>query len=465
MRIEKDSFGSVELPEHCYYGAQTARALDWFPKVGPRMPPSIIHAFGIQKCAAAKANARLGVLEKDLSELIQKAALELQSGRFDDHFPLPIWQTGSGTQTNMCANEVIANRANELAGHSLGSRYPVHPNDHVNCSQSSNDSFPTVMHIAAVDCLLKILPRVKSFEHMLTKYADDHGHVVRIGRTHLNDAVPVMYKMNVLTWLSGVQMAREQIEWGLNHLYLLSQGGTAAGSGLNAPAQFAELFCAELNALTGREFKPHPVKAAGMASHDALATASSAIKGLALALMRIANDIRHLASGPRAGLGELDLPEDGLSSSIMPGKRNATQAEALVQIAHRIVGNHATVEIANSSSLYELNVAKPVIIQAVIESVELLNSGLVEFEKFVSGVTPKKNKMTENVERSLMLATALTPELGYDVVSEITRKADTNSLSLREAVAQSGMMTMDRYDELVQPKSMATGEFSIEPKK
>lgn len=458
-RSESDAIGPVDIPADRYWGAQTARALNLFPQEGPHLPASFLRAFGLQKAAAARANMALGVLDHKRGARILAAADELRDGLFDDHFPLSIWQTGSGTQTNMNANEVLANRANELFGQMLGTRDPIHPNDHVNLGQSSNDSFPTVMHIAAVLELQKgLLPVLDQLETAFAQLEAEYGAHIRVGRTHLNDAVPITFGQTIASYRRQVGQARKRIAATLPDLKVLSQGGTAAGSGLNAEEGFAETFCAVLAEATGIDFTPNPVKVEGMAAHDALAAASASLEGLAAGLIHILNDIRLLAAGPRAGLAELTLPDDGLSSSIMPGKRNATLAEALLQVCFRVMGNHTTVVWAAGSGLFELNVAKPVLIHAFLDSATVLKVAIATFvEGTLDGLRVNEARMAYYVESSLMLATALTPRFGYDRVAEITRLAERENLTLREACASFGVISMKEYDALIDPVRMANG--------
>ncbi|MEQ3624620.1 MAG: class II fumarate hydratase [Celeribacter sp.] len=458
-RLESDAAGAVEIPAGRYWGAQTQRACGVFGAEGPRLQVQVIHAFGLQKAAAAEANVALGMLDGRRGDQIRAAAAEMAAGHFDEHFPLPIWQTGSGTQTNMCANEILANRANERMGQPLGTRDPVHPNDHVNRSQSSNDSFPTVMQIAALRMIEDVLlPAVRALAEAFALKARAFEGITRLGRTHLNDAVPVPLSQAFASYARQIDKAGDRLEATLPDLREVPQGGTAAGSGLNAPEGFDRAFCDALSRLAGTAFAPSPVKVEGMAAHDALVAASSAAEGLAVALIHILNDIRLLASGPRAGLAELHLPDDGLSSSIMPGKRNATLAEALMQVCFRVIGNHATVAMAGGSGLFELNVAKPVLIHAVMESGLALADGLTRFRLgCLDGLTPNEARMTETVDRSLMLATALTPVLGYDAVAQVTRATEQGNLSLRQACLTQGLMTADEYDRTVDPARMARG--------
>lgn len=462
MRSEADAFGPVDIPASRYWGAQTQRAIAVFNIDGPRLPSFLCRVFGLQKAAAARANLELGALDDERAGLILQAADELWQGRFDDHFPLPVFQTGSGTQTNMNANEVLANRANELAGQPLGTRSPVHPNDHVNRSQSSNDSFPTVMQITAVLALSdRLLPALDQLQEALDRKAFDFADMVRIGRTHLNDAVPVTLGQSFASYARQVALARRRIAATLPDLRELPQGGTAAGSGLNAPQGFDHAFCAALSKATGKSFTPNPVKVEGMAAHDALVAASAALEGLAVGLIHILNDLRLLASGPRTGLGELRIPDDGLTSSIMPGKRNATLAEALIQICQRSIGNHATVAWAGASGLFELNVAKPVLIHAFMESCDALASGIRAFtERSLTGLEADQERMGRNVEMTLMMATALAPRLGYDRVAELTRRAEAEGLSLRAACLAMGLLSPEDFDLLIDPARMARGDLS-----
>lgn len=464
-RSESDAFGPVEIPADRYWGAQTERAIAVFSIDGPRLPCALYRAFGLQKAAAARANLALNVLDAGRTGLIVRAADELWQGRFDDHFPLPIYQTGSGTQTNMNANEVLANRANELAGQPLGTRSPVHPNDHVNRSQSSNDSFPTVMQITAVLALSgRLLPALEQLQTTLERKAHDFGDIVRIGRTHLNDAVPVTLGQGFAAYARQVALARQRVAATLTDLRELPQGGTAAGSGLNAPRGFDRAFCAALSDAIGQTFIPNPVKVEGMAAHDALVAASAALEGLAVGLIHILNDLRLLASGPRAGLGELRIPDDGLTSSIMPGKRNATLAEALIQICQRTIGNHTTVTWAGASGLFELNVSKPVLIHAILESCEALTGGILAFtERSLTGLEADPIRMNRNVEMTLMVATALAPHLGYDRVADLTRHAEAEGLSLRAACLAMDLLSPQEFDRLIDPAQMARADTSHPP--
>jgi fumarate hydratase class II len=456
VRIERDAFGPVEIPADRYWGAQTQRALGLFGVGEERFPAALIHAFGLHKMAAARANRRCGALTAELAEPIAAAAGELRDGKFDAHFPLTIWQTGSGTQTNMNANEVIANRANELLGQPLGTKSPVHPNDQVNASQSSNDSFPTVMHLAAALALTqRLAPALQDLEEALRERAQAFAGVVKIGRTHLMDALPMTMGQTFGTFERQMAAARERIAAAMPRLLVLPQGGTAVGTGLNAPAGFDVAFCEELAALTGLAFVPNPCKFEGMAAHDALVEASGALNVIATSLIKIANDIRLLGSGPRCGLGELVLPDDGLTSSIMPGKRNPTIAEVVVQAALQTIGNHMTITMANASGNFELNVAKPLLIHNLLQSIRILADSVTVFtERLVRGIDVDRARLAANVDASLLLVTALNPVLGYDRVAQITRTALDRGISPREAAVELGFLSAEQYDALIDPAAM-----------
>ncbi|WP_315835009.1 class II fumarate hydratase [Bradyrhizobium prioriisuperbiae] len=455
-RIEHDAFGPVEIPVDRYWGAQTQRALAVFDVGEERFPACLIHAFGLQKIAAVRANRRLGTLDAHLADAIEAAAAELRAGRFDDHFPLTIWQTGSGTQTNMNANEVIANRANETLGQPLGTRAPVHPNDHVNRSQSSNDSFPTVMHLAtALELQERLLPALAILQAELATKAEAFADIVKIGRTHLMDAVPMTIGQAFDAFARQIQNGIARIEATLQRLCLLPQGGTAVGSGLNAPVGFDATFCEEVSALCGIAFEPNPSKFEGMAAHDALVEVSAALNGLAVSLIKIANDIRLLGSGPRCGLGELIIPNDGLTSSIMPGKRNPTIAEVVAQAAFQVIGNHATVTAAAASGNFELNVAKPVLIYNVLQSIRVLADSVRMFaNRLVKDLDVDRERLASNVANALLLATALNPVLGYDKVAQITSRAVADGTTPREAALALGFLTGEQYDQHVDPLRM-----------
>jgi fumarate hydratase class II len=456
-RQEHDGFGAVEVPANRYWGAQTQRALGVFEVGSERFPVALLRAFALQKIAAVRANLRLGVLAPEIARPIENAAGELRDGSFDDHFPLTIWQTGSGTQTNMNVNEVIANRANELLGQPLGTKSPVHPNDHVNCSQSSNDSFPTVMHIAtALELRDALDPALESLRNELQAKAAAFADIVKIGRTHLMDAVPMTMGQAFDAFACQIGHALARIEATRPRLCLLAQGGTAVGSGLNAPAGFDTAFCEELSALSGVAFLPNPSKFEGMGAHDALVEVSGALNGSAVSLLKIANDIRFLGSGPRCGLGELVIPHDGLTSSIMPGKRNPTIAEVVAQVAFQVIGNHATVTAAAASGSFELNVAKPVLIYNVLQSIRLLADGIrMLATQLIHDLEVDRPKLAANVSNALLLATVLNPVLGYDKVSQITAKALHEGTTPRDAAIALGLMSGEDYDRHVDPRLMA----------
>ncbi|MDM0115149.1 class II fumarate hydratase [Variovorax sp. J22R133] len=455
-RIEHDAFGPVEIPGDRYWGAQTQRALGVFLIGEERFPACLIHAFGLQKMAAARANLRCGTLAPNLAEPIVAAADELRDGRFDAHFPLTVWQTGSGTQTNMNANEVVANRANELLGQPLGTKSPVHPNDHVNASQSSNDSFPTVMHVVTVlELEERLKPSLQLLRASLNGRAAAFADVLKIARTHLMDAVPITMGQAFDTFARQVGHGIDRIDAAMPRLLSLPQGGTAAGTGLNAPPDFDVFFCEEISALTGQTFAPNPSKFEGMAAHDALVEASGALNVIATSLIKIANDVRWLGSGPRCGLGELKIPDDGLTSSIMPGKRNPTIAEALAQACMQVVGNHATITLANASGNFELNVAKPVLIANLLQSIRVLaDASRVFAHRLVDGLEVDGPQLARNVENALLLVTALNPLLGYDKVARITAEALEQGVSPRAAALSLGLLDEATYDRMVDAAKM-----------
>jgi fumarate hydratase class II len=455
-RTEQDAFGSVEIAADRYWGAQTQRALAIFDVGEERFPSCLIHAFGLQKIAAARANRRLGALDATRADAIEAAAIEVRDGRFDDHFPLTIWQTGSGTQTNMNANEVIANRANERLGQPLGTKAPVHPNDHVNCSQSSNDSFPTVMHICtALELRDRLFPALRCLQDELAAKAAAFANVIKIGRTHLMDAVPMTMGQAFDAFARQIGNGIARIETTLPRLNFLPQGGTAIGTGLNAPAGFDEAFCTEVTELSGIAFSPNPSKFEGMAAHDALVEVSGALNTIAVSLLKIANDIRLLGSGPRCGLGELVIPHDGLTSSIMPGKRNPTVAEVVAQAAFQVIGNHATVSAAGASGNFELNVAKPVLIYNVLQSIRVLADCTRMFAvRLIRDLVVDRDRLDANVANALLLATALNPVLGYDKVAQITARALADGITPRAAAIALGFLSGEDYDRDVDPQRM-----------
>ena len=455
-RIESDSMGKIEVPVDRYYGAQTARSLIHFDIGHDIMPSELIRALGILKKAAALVNQDLGKLLAEKAKLITQAADEVIAGKLDEHFPLHIWQTGSGTQTNMNANEVISNRAIEIAGGVMGSKKPIHPNDDVNMSQSSNDTFPTAMHIAAASRVAEVLiPAVKQLRDAIEAKSREFADVVKIGRTHLMDATPLTVGQEMSGWASLLDRDVERLMEVLPGLFELAIGGTAVGTGLNAHPEFAERAAEKIADLTGLPFKSHPNKFAALSAHDEIVFASGGLKTLAASLMKIANDIRWLASGPRAGLGELILPENEPGSSIMPGKVNPTQSEAMTMVAAQVFGNDAAIGFAGSQGNFELNVFKPVMIHNFLHSVRLLADACRSFrEHCVEGMEIDRLRIDQNVKNSLMLVTALSPKIGYDKSAEIAHKAHHERLSLREAALKLGYLTATEFDELVRPEQM-----------
>jgi fumarate hydratase, class II len=455
-RTETDTMGRIEVPADRYWGAQTQRSLENFRIGGQRFSPVVIHSLGLVKKAAAVVNHELGKLDKERAEVIARAAEEVISGSLDDHFPLVVWQTGSGTQTNMNANEVIANRANELAGVSLGTPGPVHPNDHVNLSQSSNDVFPTVMHVAVATRIReRLLPAVDALRSELEEKAERFADVVKIGRTHLMDATPLTLGQEMGGWAAQLAIAERKIVEALDGLYDLALGGTAVGTGLGSHPEWASRVASEIAVLTRAPFRSAPNKFAALAGHDALVAASSATRLLATACMKIGNDVRLLASGPRAGLGELLLPANEPGSSIMPGKVNPTQAEALTMVSAHVMGNDVAVGIAGASGHLQLNVFKPMILHDVLESVELLADACDSFrDKCVVGIEPNRPAMERHVTSSLMLVTALSPVVGYAKAATIAKTAYERGVSLREAAVALGFVTEAEFDAHVKPESM-----------
>jgi fumarate hydratase, class II len=459
MRVETDSMGAVEVPADRYWGAQTQRSLHHFAIGDPRaerMPVEIVHAMGLLKLACAEVNMAAGRLDTGIGPSIVRAAEEVAGGSLDDHFPLFIWQTGSGTQTNMNANEVIANRAIELVGGILGSKHPVHPNDHVNMGQSSNDTYPTAMHVAIVSLVTaSLLPSVTQLRDALAARAREFADIVKIGRTHLQDAVPLTLGQEFGGYVAQLDAGLERLHAVLPGLCELAIGGTAVGTGLNAPAGFGEAVASRLAELTGLPFVSAPNKFAALAAHDAVVFASGALATLAASLMKIANDLRWLGSGPRAGLGELSLPENEPGSSIMPGKVNPTQSEALTMVAVQVFGNHAAVTFAGSQGNFELNVFKPVMAANVLRSTRLLADACDSFREFaVEGLVAERERIAEHVARSLMLVTALSPRIGYDRAAEVAKKAHHEGTTLREATLALGYVSAEEFDELVRPERM-----------
>ena len=455
-RTEKDTMGSIEVPADRYWGAQTQRSLEHFRIGRERFSREMIRAFGILKKACALVNRDLGLLPEDRARAIVQAADEVIGGDLDAHFPLSVWQTGSGTQTNMNANEVIANRAIELLGGQLGSQRPIHPNDDVNRSQSSNDTFPTAMNIAAIEQIDgRLLPAVGRLRDTLSAKAREFSDVIKIGRTHLQDAVPLTLGQEMSGWASQLDRALDQIQTVRLGLYELALGGTAVGTGLNAPPGFGDLAAKTIAGLTGRPFVSAPNKFEALAAHDALVSTHGALRTLAGALTKIANDVRWLASGPRCGIGELRIPENEPGSSIMPGKVNPTQCEALTMVCAQVMGNDVAVGIAGASGNFELNVFKPVMIHNVLTSVRLLADACESFDTHCArGIEPDRERIRSLVERSLMLVTALAPRLGYDRAARIAKKAHAEGLTLKEAALALGYLTAEEFDREVRPERM-----------
>jgi fumarate hydratase class II len=455
-RIETDSLGAIEVPAEHYWGAQTERSLHHFAIGNDLMPLELIRGFGVLKKAAALVNHDLGKLPADMSHLIVQVADEVIEGRLDGEFPLRVWQTGSGTQTNMNVNEVIANRAIELAGGEIGSKRPIHPNDHVNMSQSSNDTFPTAMHIAAATAVKQqLIPAVEELQRGLAGKAKEYEQVVKIGRTHLQDATPLTLGQEIGGWASLLQRDLVRTEASLAGLYDLAIGGTAVGTGLNTHPEFADRAAAKIAELTGLPFRSHPNKFAALSAHDELVFASGALETLACSLMKIANDIRWLGSGPRCGLAELILPENEPGSSIMPGKVNPTQCEAMTMVAVQVHGNHAAIAFAGSQGNFELNVFKPVMIYNFMHSTRLLTDACHSFARFcVAGIEANLPRIKSYVENSLMLVTALNQRIGYDNAAKLAKTAHAKGLSLREANRELGLLTEAEFDEFLRPEAM-----------
>jgi len=455
-RIETDSMGEIEVAADRYWGAQTERSLHHFSIGAEHFPRPLIRALGILKKAAALTNAELGLLPREQADLIVRAADEVIDGTLDDHFPLFVWQTGSGTQTNMNANEVIANRAIELAGGTVGSRKPIHPNDHVNRGQSSNDTFPTAMHIAAAEeTVHRLLPALHRLRGTLAGKAESCKDIVKIGRTHLQDATPLTLGQEMSGWVAQLDLSRRAIEAALPLVHELALGGTAVGTGLNTHPEFAERSAKTIAGLTGVPFRSAPNKFAALAGHEALVSLHGALKTLAAALTKIANDVRWLASGPRSGLGEIVIPENEPGSSIMPGKVNPTQSEAMTMVCAQVMGNDVAVGIGGASGNFELNVFKPLIIHNVLQSLRLLSDAMTNFDRFcASGIEPNRARIQENLERSLMLVTALNPHIGYDNAAKIAKKAHTDGTTLKEAAVALGLVTAEQFDAWVDPRKM-----------
>ncbi len=458
VRMESDSFGEIAVPSDKYWGAQTSRSLMNFKIGGETMPKPLIRALGVLKRAAAVVNMRIAGLDKTHGEAIVKAATEVMDGKLDEHFPLVVWQTGSGTQTNMNANEVISNRAIELLGGVMGSKKPIHPNDHVNMGQSSNDSFPTAMHIAAAyEVVHSLTPALKHLRDALAKKQEEFKDVIKIGRTHMMDATPLTLGQEFSGYVHMLDdnLARLSDKGVLCSILELAQGGTAVGTGLNAKKGFAEAFAAEVAAITGMKFVTAPNKFAALAAHDALVDLSGVLNVIAVSLMKIANDIRLLGSGPRCGLGELSLPENEPGSSIMPGKVNPTQSEAMTMVAAQVMGNHTTVTIAGSNGHFELNVFKPVIIYNVLQSIRLLADACTSFaDNCVVGIEANRARIDQLLNESLMLVTALNPHIGYDNAAKAAKKAHHEGTTLKAAAMALGLLTSEQFDAWVRPEDM-----------
>jgi fumarate hydratase class II len=455
-RVESDSMGKIEVPANVYWGAQTQRSLIHFNIGRDTMPPELIRAFGILKKACALVNQDLGKLPADKAKLIAQAADEVISGKLNDQFPLRIWQTGSGTQTNMNVNEVISNRAIEIAGGEMGSKKPIHPNDHVNMSQSSNDTFPAAMHIAAAERVKKaLIPALKTVQAAIERKAKEFDSIVKIGRTHLQDAVPLTIGQEFGGWASLIERDIKRLEMVLDGLYDLAIGGTAVGTGLNTHPEFAERAAKKIAELAGLPFRSHPNKFAALSAHDEVVFAQGAMATLAASLVKISNDIRWLASGPRCGLGELTIPENEPGSSIMPGKVNPTQCEAMTMVCAQVHGATAAVGFAGSQGNFELNVFKPVIIYNFLHSVTLITDachGFVEF--MIDGIEVNRDKVDWYVKNSLMLVTALAPKIGYDNAAKVAHTAHVEHSSLKEAAVKMGFLTAEEFDKLVRPETM-----------
>lgn len=455
-RTETDSMGAIAVERDRYWGAQTQRSLTYFAIGQDKMPTELIRAFGILKKAAAIVNQDLGKLPAEKATLMIQAADEVIAGKLNDHFPLSVWQTGSGTQTNMNANEVISNRAIEMAGGELGSKTPIHPNDHVNMSQSSNDTFPTAMHIAAAEAIhQRLLPMVRKLRDALQSQSNEFDDIIKIGRTHLMDAVPLTLGQEFSGYVAQLDQAIARIEATLPGLYELAIGGTAVGTGINTHPEFAVRSASKIAELTGLPFVSAPNKFAALAAHDAIVFTSGAIKTLACALMKIANDLRWMGSGPRCGLGELVLPANEPGSSIMPGKVNPTQCEAMTMVCVQVMGNDSAIAIAASQGNFELNVFKPVLIHNLIHSIRILSDACSSFtDHMVVGIVPNRDRINHFLENSLMLVTALNPKIGYDNAAKVAYKAYKENSTLRQACIELGLLTGEEFDQFVRPEQM-----------
>ena len=455
-RTETDSMGEIEVPTHCYYGAQTARSLIHFDIGAETMPRELIRGMGILKKASALVNAELGLMSENIKDLIAKAADEVIDGKLDDHFPLRVWQTGSGTQSNMNSNEVIANRGIELAGGVIGSKDPVHPNDHVNMGQSSNDTFPTAMHIAAVESINEalipsLIALTKSFSNKSTEFKD----IIKIGRTHLMDATPLTLGQEFSGYTTQLEYALDRINGCMPRMYQIALGGTAVGTGLNSHSDFPEKVAKQIADITGLPFVTAPNKFESLGAHDAIVETSGVLKTIACSLMKIANDIRWLGSGPRCGIGEIILPANEPGSSIMPGKVNPTQSEAMTMVAAQVIGNDTAINVGGSSGNFELNVFKPVMIYNLLQSIRLLADSSRSFnDHCVVGIEPNKTQIEKHLNGSLMLVTALNPHIGYDNAAKVAKKAYQENTTLKESAVALGLLTNEEFDEKVRPEKM-----------
>ena len=455
-RKEKDSMGQIEVPDDRYYGAQTQRSLQNFKIGGEKFQRELIRAYAILKKAAAVSNESAGKLDSNISQAIIQAADEVIEGKLDEHFPLVVWQTGSGTQSNMNFNEVIANRAIEILGGQLGSKDPVHPNDHVNMSQSTNDTFPTAINIAAAEMVFnQLIPSLKKLLKSLAQKSKDFDSIVKLGRTHLQDATPLSLGQEFSGYASAISHNIERLEASLDQCYELAMGGTAVGTGINSYEGFAESVAENIASITGLPFKSASNKFEAIATQDSIVELSGSLKTLAASLFKIANDIRWLASGPRSGIGEIIIPSNEPGSSIMPGKVNPTQCEAMTMVCTQVMGNDLTISIAGASGNFELNVFRPVIAYNIIQSIRLLNDACDSFRKnCIDGITPNKDRIKSNLYDSLMLVTALNPHIGYDKAAEVAKKAHKDNTSLKEAVIELGYLSEEDFDKLVDPNKM-----------
>ena len=455
-RMETDSMGEIEVPANCYYGAQTARSLIHFDIGTETMPRELIRGMGILKKASAMVNAELGLMPEDIKDLIAKAADEVIDGKLDDHFPLRVWQTGSGTQSNMNSNEVIANRGIELAGGVIGSKDPVHPNDHVNMGQSSNDTFPTAMHIAAVERIRDaLIPSLTTLSESFRKKTIEFKDIIKIGRTHLMDATPLTLGQEFSGYTTQLEYALDRINGCMPRMYQIALGGTAVGTGLNSHRDFPVNVAKQIAEITGCPFVTAPNKFESLAAHDAIVETSGVLKTIACSLMKIANDIRWLGSGPRCGIGEITLPANEPGSSIMPGKVNPTQSEAMTMVAAQVIGNDTVINVGGSSGNFELNVFKPVMIYNLLQSIRLLADSCRSFnDHCVVGIEPNKTQIDKHLNGSLMLVTALNPHIGYDNAAKVAKKAYQENTTLKESAVALGLLTAEEFDEKVRPEKM-----------